>query len=93
MTTYKALRDHTDNELYIDNLDHAKNYFTHTDDILNREDWLGTDEECDKYQHTFKEYMHSINNASSLETLADVLNEYEPLLFDAGHQYYISSVE
>ena len=90
---YKVLRDHTDNELYLDNLDEAKHYFNHTDDIINREDWLGTDGEFDEYQHTFKEYMHSIKNAASLEELADILNEYEPLLFDAGHQYYISSVE
>ena len=27
---YKVLRDHTDNELYLDNLDEAKHYFNHT---------------------------------------------------------------
>ena len=90
---YKVLRDHTDNELSLDNLNAAKHYFSHTDDIINRIDWLGTNEEFDEYQHTFKEYMHSINDCTSLEELADVLNEYEPMLFDAGHKYYISSVE
>ena len=91
MTTY--LRDHADNELYLDNLDEAKHYFSLTDDIINRVDWLGTDEEFDEYQHTFKEYMHSINDCTSLDELVDVLNEYEPRLFDAGHKYYISNVE
>ena len=91
MTTY--LRDHADNELSLDNLNAAKHYFSHTDDILNREDWLGTDAEFDEYRRTFKEYMHSINDCTSLDELVDVLNEYEPLLFGAGHQYYISTVE
>ena len=91
MTTY--LRDHADNELLLDNLIEAKHYFSLTDDIINRVDWLGTDEEFDEYQHTFKEYIACINNAASLEELADVLNEYEPRLFDAGHKYYISTVE
>ena len=87
MTTY--LRDHADNELLLDNLIEAKHYFSLTDDIINRVDWLGTDEEFDEYQHTFKEYMHSINDCTSLDELVDVLNEYEPRLFDAGHKYYI----
>lgn len=93
MTTYKVLRDRIDNELSFDNLDQAKNYFNTTDDILNRDDWLGTDTEFEEYQRTVKEYIDQISNASSLEELADVLNEYEPLLFDAGHKYYISTVE
>ena len=91
MTTY--LRDHADNELSFNNLNAAKHYFSHTDDIINRADWLGTDAEFAEHRRTFKGYIACINNASSLETLADVLNEYEPLLFDAGHQYYISTVE
>ena len=91
MTTY--LRDHADNELLLDNLIEAKHYFNHTDDIINRVDWLGTDGEFDEYQHTFKEYITCINDCTSLDELVDVLNEYEPLLFDAGHQYYISTVE
>ena len=93
MTTYKELRDHTDNELSFDNLDTAKNYFSLIDDILNRDDWLGTDTEYDEYLNTIKEYIDQISNASSLDELVDVLNEYEPLLFDAGHKYYISTVE
>ena len=91
MTTY--LRDHADNELYLGNLDTAKHYFNHTDDILNRDDWLGTNVEFEEYQRTFKEYIACINNSASLEELAAVLNEYEPLLFDAGHKYYISTVD
>ena len=91
MTTY--LRDHADNELSLDNLNAAKHYFNHTDDIINRIDWLGTNEEFEEYQRTFEEYIACISNAASLEELADILNEYEPRLFDAGHQYYISTVE
>ena len=91
MTAY--LRDHRDNELYLDNLDQAKNYFSLTDDIINRIDWLGTNEEFEEYQRTFEEYITCIKNAASLEELADILNEYEPRLFDAGHQYYISTVD
>ena len=91
MTTY--LRDHADNELYLDNLDTAKHYFNHIDDIINRDDWLGTDREFDEYRHTFEEYIAKIKDAASLEELSNVLNEYEPRLFDAGHRYYISNVE
>lgn len=93
MTMYKELRDHADNELSFDNLDTAKNYFSLIDDILNRDDWLGTDTEYDEYLNTIKEYIDQISNASSLDELVDVLNEYEPLLFDAGHKYYISTIE
>ena len=93
MTVYKILKDHADNELSFDNLDTAKNYFNSIDDILKRDDWLGTDREFDKYLCTIKDYIESINECASLEELTDVLNEYEPLLFDAGHKYYISTVE
>lgn len=93
MATYKVLRDRINNELSLDNLDAAKNYFTLTGDILNRDDYLGTDREFEEYLRTIKEYIDQISNASSLDELVDVLNEYEPLLFDAGHKYYISTID
>lgn len=93
MTTYKVLKDRADKELSFDNLANAQIYYIITTDIPNRADWLGTDTEYDEYLNTIKEYIDQISNASSLDELVDVLNEYEPRLFDAGHKYYISTVE
>ncbi len=81
------LRNTLDTEISFQNLNEAKNYYN----ILSekepqREEYLGDD--FDKYVESWKEYRSELEQAGSLEELADVLNNYTDV-FQNGSEWYV----
>jgi DNA-binding transcriptional regulator YiaG len=81
----KELRNEFDRETSFTDLDKAKFYYTPSN-MCDREDYLGDD--WDAYVKKYNEYKTSIQDATSLEELAEVLNRYTDI-FDNGTEYKV----
>lgn len=86
----KELRNSFDKEVAFEDLNKAKNYYIPDSDIPCSEDeYLGDDYE--EYCIKYGKYKRGLEEAESLEELAEVLNRYSDD-FDNGSQYYVKEL-
>lgn len=84
----KELRNNFDRDAAFSDLQEAKNYYLLSEELLNgltEEDYLG--DNFDEYLSKTKEYNKEINEASTLEELATILNSnsYSDLFEDGRY--------
>ena len=82
----KELRNNLDKDATFSDLQEAKNYYLLSEELLNgltEEDYLG--DNFNEYLSKAKEYNKEINEASTLEELATVLNSRTDLFEDGRY--------
>ena len=87
----KELRNSFDEDIHFDNLEKAKFYYKDSNSLSveDEEDYLGDD--FKKYVADCEEYQKKIQDADTLEELADALNEYSDVL-DNGSRYFVEEL-
>lgn len=86
----KELRNSVDKECIFDDLKKAKLYFKPSAETLEEHaaEFLGDPEDFEEYIAKHTEYVEEIENAKTLEELADVLNEYADI-YGNGSRYSV----
>ena len=83
----RELRNSFDKEVAFENLEEAKKYYLPKDnEIMSEADFLGDNYE--EFCIDFKSYQKAIEEAESLEELADVLNSWADRMGN-GSEYYV----
>lgn len=79
----KELRNNIDKDAAFSDLQDAKNYYSLDENALSEEDYPG--DNFNDYLSKAKDYNKEINEASTLEELATVLNRYSDLFEDGRY--------
>lgn len=84
----RELRNSFDKEIAFESLEEAKKYYTPSNLVSEREDFLGTDEEYKKYCVEVEKYKCEILEAENLGELAEVLTKWTDI-FGNGSVYFV----